>query len=107
MKSNTNCKKELNLKTEQHSKLIKGIVEKALTGIRVNDIIELKDLCKKDKDTYYNKIKLKYIGFLGLLSLNYNITQEVEEYVFFFIHDLIHQITVSAGDDAELSIKIS
>jgi hypothetical protein len=108
MKSNTNCKKELNLNTEQHSKLIKGVVENALTSIRVSEIVELKDLCQKDRNTYCNKLKLRYIVFLGLLGLNYNITEEVEEYVFFFLHDLIHQITVSDDDDdTELSVQIS
>ncbi|MGG3926887.1 hypothetical protein ABET51_12890 [Metabacillus fastidiosus] len=107
MNTNTNFKQELSLKTEQHSKLITNIVEKAFTGIKTSEIVELRNIYEKNRYTYYNKIKLKYIGLLGLLALNYNVTEEVENNIFFLIHDIIHKITVNTNDDSELTIQLS
>ncbi len=70
-------KKVLNLRTEQGSKLIFNLNENALTGITVNKFIELRKLSTADSYQYYNKVKLKYIGLLGMLAINHKINQEV------------------------------
>lgn len=100
-------KKELNLESEQHSKLITNIIEKSLTGITVKEIIELKNTCEQDSYEYYNKLKLRYIVPFGLLGLNYNLTLEIEETIFFFIHDIIHQISVNGNPATELDVTLS
>lgn len=101
-------KKMLNLQSEQHSKYILKIVEKSLAGITMNEITELRKLCTENRIDYYNHIKLRYITLLGLLGINFQITEEVESTVFFFIHDILHQITVDTSNGNEvLDIKIS
>lgn len=100
-------KKELNLELEQESKLITDIIEKSLAGITRREIVELRKICNQDRYKYYNKIKFKYIVFIGLLGLNFKITEEIEETVFFFIHDIIHKISVNGADNKTLQIKLS
>ncbi|WP_010530931.1 hypothetical protein [Lentibacillus jeotgali] len=100
-------KKPYNLQSEQGSKMIINIVEKSLAGITVKEIMELKKLCAEDRYEYYNRIKLKYITLLLPLGFNFLITEEVEKTIFFFIHDIIHQISVTGIPDKELEIQIS
>ena len=61
--------KELNLQLETHTDLLEGIALKSLEGIRVSEIIELRQTSKQDE--YYNKLKSIYIIHLGLFSLEY------------------------------------
>jgi hypothetical protein len=107
MKTNMKKKKALNLKSEKHSKLITNIVEKALAGISIKEIIELRKICEESRYEYYNRIKLKYISMLGLLGLTYNITEEVESCIFFFIHDIIHQVSIDKYENTESELVIS
>lgn len=107
MKTNMKKKKELNLKSEKHSKLITNIVEKALAGISIKEIIELRKVGAENRYEYYNRIKLKYIGMLGLLGINYEITEEVESRLFFLIHDIIQQITVEKYENANEPLTVS
>ncbi|WP_200411253.1 hypothetical protein [Virgibacillus salexigens] len=99
-------KKELDLQTEQHNKLITDIVEKSLAGITIDEIVGLKELCEKNRYEFYNRVKLKYIAHLGLLGIDYKITIEIEEAVFFFIHDIIHQVSTNRNVDDKIDIKI-
>jgi hypothetical protein len=107
MKTNMKKKKELNLKSEKHSKLITNIVEKALAGISIKEIIELRKVGAENRYEYYNRIKLKYIGMLGLLGINYEITEEVESRLFFLIHDIIQQITVEKYENVNEPLTVS
>lgn len=100
-------KLELNLQSEQDSKLVFNIVEKSLAGITRKEIIELREVCEQDKFDYYNKLKLKYIVPLGLLGLDYKITLEIEETIFLLIHDFFHKVSVTGNLDNELEIQIS
>ncbi|WP_087972751.1 hypothetical protein [Oceanobacillus rekensis] len=100
-------KKELNLNIEAHSRLVTNIIEKSLAGVTVKEITELRQACELNRYEYYNKLKLKYIVLLGLLGLDYKITQEIEESIFFLMHDIIQQISTSGNPDIELYIKIS
>lgn len=100
-------KTKLNLHSEQHSKLISDIIEKALYGITPNEIIKLKNICEKDRYVYYSHVKLKYTTMLGLLGLKYQITEEIEETIFFFIHDIIQRITISMYSDMDSPLKIN
>ncbi|WP_163583416.1 hypothetical protein [Gracilibacillus saliphilus] len=102
-------KKVLNVHSEQGSKLIFNLIENALTGITVNELIELRKLSTVDSYQYYNKVKLKYIGLLGTLGSNYKITQEIEEMVFFFMHDIIKKATIRDDEyrDKQLEFKIA
>lgn len=100
--------KSLNLENKQHARLIKNIAEQALKGITSGEIVSLRNICETDRYTYYNKLKLKYISLLGMIGLNFTVTEEIEEAIFFLIHEIIHQITITNGEDiSELSIQIS
>jgi hypothetical protein len=106
-KGGINMKKELNLNYEAHSQLITNIVEKSLAGITRYEILKLRSICYQDKYEYYNILKLKYGELLGLLGLNFRITLEVEEAIFFLIHDVIQEITLDNLSNSKLDIKIS
>jgi len=98
-------KKELNLQLDAHMELIQDIAFKSINGIKVNEIIELRKLCKKNKHDYFYTIKLKYIVGLGMLGLKYKIDDSIEKVLYSYINYLIHEIPVeNYNSDAELSI---
>lgn len=98
---------ELNLKSEAHTKLVTNIIEKSLSGITGKEIHELRKVCNEDRYEYYNRIKSKYLPFLMPLGFNFFITEEVEEQIFFFIHDVINQISATEDGNSALDIQIS
>ncbi|WP_262177764.1 hypothetical protein [Saccharococcus sp. Marseille-Q5394] len=100
-------KKELNLESAKHSKMIYEVVEQALKGISKKEIVKLRKICAEDGYEYCNYIKIKYIIGLGMLGLEYRVTQEVEEVVFFMIHRIIHRITITDEyDESELDTSV-
>lgn len=102
-------KKEIDLQCKVHDKLITNIVEQALEGITGNNIIELRKVCRENRYEYYQRVKVRYIVGLGMLGLTYKITQEIEDNIFFLIHDIIHQITIDRynKEDSRISISIT
>ncbi|PAE06042.1 hypothetical protein CHI12_18555, partial [Terribacillus saccharophilus] len=86
--------KHLNLQCETHSKILTNIIEQSLTGITPNEIVKLRTICDQDRTEYYNRVKTKYAKSLELLCLNFRITNEVEEAIFFLVHDIIHGISL-------------
>jgi hypothetical protein len=101
-------KQELNLQLDAHMNLLQNIAFQAISGIKVKEVSELRNICKKDKDKYFNHIKLRYIVFLGGLGLNYKISQDIERVLFNYINYLIHELPVENKDsNAQFNISVS
>ncbi|MGG1630063.1 hypothetical protein [Rossellomorea sp. NRS-1567] len=102
-------KKQFNLESVKHKKILFQIVEQALTGITIKEIHDLKKLCKKDRFSYFDQIKMRYIIPLNLLGENFKLTEEIEITLFFIINDVISKLNIEKCDNGyeELTIKLS
>ncbi|GGF16973.1 hypothetical protein GCM10010954_14540 [Halobacillus andaensis] len=98
-------KKKLNMETQEGSKLIKELTVKVFQQITEKEVMELRKIFEVDSCKYQQLIKLKYIGPLGLLSLNYVITKEVEAVLYEFINEILHKVPVS-GSNNYLKLEI-
>ena len=92
-------KKELNVHLDTHLDLIQEVAFKALAGIKVSEMNELRYTYEQDEYKFFNQIKLKYVLPLGLLSFEYKINHEVERILFSYINYLIHEIPVKKTDN--------
>lgn len=96
-------KKQLNLRLEEHVAMIQEVAFKSLSGIKVSEIKELRQLFNQDKHRYFNKIKLKYVILLGILGLEYSATDKVEGILFSYITHLITELPIeNSSDDNEI-----
>lgn len=100
-------KKELNLDNEAHMELLQDIAYKAINGIGAKDIIELKELCLKDHYEYFNRVKIKYIVPLGMLSLTYQINTGIEKILFNYINYLIQELPAEQYKDSNVTFSFS
>ncbi|WP_391116878.1 hypothetical protein [Psychrobacillus sp. L3] len=101
-------KKELNLQSNLHVELIQKLALKSLNGIKVSEVLELRQTYKQDKNIYFNLLKLKYIIHLEFLSIEYKITKEVEKAVFGYVNYLILELPMNdLLEDAEITISIN
>lgn len=85
-------RKQVNLLLTSHLEMLQEVAFKSLTGIRVIEIFELRQILNQDAHKYLNLIKLKYMVYLGLLNLEYEISEEVEHILFSYTHYLISEI---------------
>ena len=85
-------RKQVNLLLTSHLEMLQEVAFKSLTGIRVIEIFELRQILNQDAHKYFNLIKLKYMVYLGLLNLEYEISEEVEHILFSYTHYLISEI---------------
>lgn len=91
-------KKQFNVQFDSHMEMVQEVAFKSLEGITVGEISELCHLFIQDTHKYFNLIKLKYIMHLGLLNLEYKISDEVEHILFSYIHYLITEIQLENTD---------
>ncbi|MDF2039347.1 MULTISPECIES: hypothetical protein [Cytobacillus] len=100
-------KKEFNLQLDAHMELLQGIAYKSINGIKINEILELRNICKEDNYQYFNRIKLLYIIFLGRLGLEYDINQGIEKALFNYINYIIHILPVEKMEcEGQININI-
>lgn len=85
-------KKQLNLQLDTHIEMVQEVAFKSLAGITVGEISELRLMFNQDTHSYFSLIKLKYVIRLGLLNLEYKISDELEHILFSYIHYLISEI---------------
>jgi hypothetical protein len=93
-------KKELNLDIESHMKLLEDTAFEAISGISAKEILELKAICSKDRYTYFNLVKLRYIVPLGMLGFTYQINTAIEKVLFYYINYLIHALPAEQYEDS-------
>lgn len=89
---------QLNLHVDSHIKMIQEVAFNSLAGITVGEISDLRNIFHQDTYHYFNLIKLKYILHLGLLNVEYKISDEVEQILFSYIHYLITEIQLENMD---------
>lgn len=91
-------KKQINLQLDSHLEMVQDVALKSLAGITLFEIFELHQTFNQDAHKYFNLIKIKYIVHLGLLNLEYKISDEVEHKLFSYIHYLINEIRLENMD---------
>ena len=90
--------KQINLQLDSHLDKVQEVAFKSLAGITFIEIFELQQIYNQDFQKYFNLIKMKYIVHLGLLNLEYKISDEVEHILFSYIHYLISEIHLENKD---------
>ena len=87
-------KKQFDLQKDIHFDLLEDIAFKALSGIKVCEILELREIYKKDQLYYFNQIKLKYNVFLSTLDISHGLSLEIMDALFTYIDYVIRNIDV-------------
>ncbi|MDF2039855.1 hypothetical protein P2R12_23215 [Cytobacillus oceanisediminis] len=100
-------KKELNLIIASHMELLQGTAFKAISGISVKEILELRNIYSNDRYEYFNRVKLKYIFPLGMLVLTFKINTDIEKVLFQYFNHLMYGLPAEQYKDSEVTFNFS
>lgn len=87
-------KKQFDLQKDAHFDLLEDVAFKALSGIKVCEILELREMYKKDQLYYSNQIKLRYTVLLSTLDISHGLSLEITDALFTYIDYVIRNINV-------------